>query len=155
MSRLGSEEKVKAYWLTTAPANLSAPTVAEITAGTNMSPFLPPDGGLDLQFTTNKVDTSNIETRWQTGVAGTVDLATTLTLFRDDENDDAWDLVEWGLDGVLVVSRFGTPAATDPVECYQIQLGQPSPAAPARDTAQQFTVGAFLTGPAVMDAVVA
>ena len=44
MARLVFDGNYQVFWLATAPADAAAPTVAEITAGTDLTAFIPKDG---------------------------------------------------------------------------------------------------------------
>lgn len=75
---------------------------------------------------------------------GTRQMDVTLRFARNDTSgtgDIAWDLFEYGLQGDLLVSRFGEPAANDdPIEVYRGASHDPSPMGSSQDTYQQFDV---------------
>lgn len=140
MAKVASEEKVKVYWLPTV-ASKAAPTVANIAAGTNLTPFVPTDG-IDISPSQNNASISMIDSGFTAEQVGTYGYAITLTLTRDDvgADDDAWALFERGLRGYLLVSRFGAPVATSRVEVYPCEAHDPAPVAPAENDFQKMTV---------------
>lgn len=143
MARYPFEEFTKVVWVPGASgiANIAAPTVAEIAAGTDITCFLTKDG-LNLGGTTNKVDQGGLCDHVDGDTVGTVKFDASLKGYRDNAagGDDYWDLGVWGSAGHLVVRRgilFGTAfAAAQKVEVYKGQLGQKVPATSAANTNQ-------------------
>jgi hypothetical protein len=102
----------------------------------NLSPFVTRDG-VATNITTNNVDSFSIEEIFDAQVVGSYGSNVQLTMFRDDTDEsDAFDLVEYGTNGFLIISRFGTPAATSPVEVYPSQFHEPAPQNSAANTMQ-------------------
>jgi hypothetical protein len=152
MSRAAAEGNVKVYFVPTI-ADTSEPTVAEaITAGSNITPFLTRDG-LSTPSTQNTVDTASLNSVFDTTDVGSWGGSITLNLFRDDTTEtNGWDLITYGLAGYLMVSRFGTPVATDTVEIYPVKAHQPVMQATAANEAQKATVMFAVTDTPVLDA---
>lgn len=140
MTKEAAEGNVKAYWLPTV-ASKTAPTVAEIAAGTNLTPQLP-TAGLDISFNENNASIAMIDAGFTAEQVGTYGTTIALTFTRDgvDADDDAWNLFDRGLTGYLLVSRFGTPVATSRVEVYPCESHNPIPLAPAENEFQQMRV---------------
>jgi hypothetical protein len=155
MSKVTSEGKVKAYFLPSV-ADISAPTVAEITAGTNLTPQLP-TAGLEISFTENNASVSMIDEGFTAEAVGTYGATAALTFTRDSVagDDDAWTLFERGLEGFLLISRFGTPAAASRVEVYPIESHNPTPLAPAENDFQKMRVTLAVNAEPDLKAVVA
>lgn len=155
MAKVASEEKVKVYFLPTV-ASKAAPTVANIAAGTHLTPFVPTDG-LNVDPTQNNASISMLDSGFNAEQIGTYGYGITMTMTRDDvaADDDAWTLFERGLRGFLLISRFGTPIAGSRVEVYPIECHDPAPAAPAENTFQTFTVGMAVHDAPEIKAVVA
>lgn len=140
MSKEASEGNVKLYWLP-ACANIAAPTVAEIAAGTNLTPFLP-TSGLAIDSNENNASIAMIDSGHTDEQVGTYSTSVALTLVRDavSADDDAWTLFVRGLSGFLLKSPFGAPVATSRVEVYPCEAHEPVPLPPAENEFQQFRV---------------
>src|SRR4051812_2533512 len=104
MSREVYEGKTNVYWLT-ACANIAAPTVAEITAGTALTNFVSKDG-VAVNINTNNVDSATIADTFDAQNVGSYGSDVQLTLFRDNSADTAWNLCVYGTTGYLVIDRF-------------------------------------------------
>lgn len=140
MAKVTSEGKVKAYWIASI-SDISAPTEAEIAAGTNLTPQLP-TAGLDITFTENNASIAMIDEGFTAEAVGTYGASAVLTFTRDAvaNDDDAWTLFTRGLQGHLLVSRFGTPVEGSRVEVYPAESHAPVPLAPAENEFQQMRV---------------
>lgn len=128
-------------------SDISAPTVAELDAGVDISCFLTKDG-LNPGGSTNGVDAGSLCSRVDAQVAGSVSYSFTLRGFRYADDDDFWDVVEYA-QGTHVVVRRGPAfdaawAAGDKLEVYKGQFGEKVPAASAANTMQTFEVNLFV-----------
>lgn len=139
MTKEASEGNVKLYFLTTV-ASVAAPTVANIAAGTDLTPWLP-TSGLNVEPTQNNATISMIE-GVDLSAVGTESREITLTLTRDGvtADDDAWVLFVRGLTGYILVSPFGAPIAGSRVYVYPIESHAPTPVPPTENTFQTFQV---------------
>jgi hypothetical protein len=153
MAKLTAEGNVKVHKVPTI-ASLTAPTVAEIEAGTNLTPKLP-TAGVAINWTQNNSSTPMLDESFVTGAVGTESAEITLTGVRDSVSDDFWDAFERGENFFLVVSRFGAIAADSKVEVYPVQSHRPVPLAPAENEDQQAQVSLAVTGTPELNAVVA
>lgn len=161
MARYPFEEHTTVIWVPgdDGVANIEAPTLAEIAAGSDVTCFITRDG-LNPGGTNNKVDGAGLCTRIDGQTVGTVGYDFTLRMFRDNASggDDAWDLANWGDLGFLVVRRgvmYGDVfAAGQAVEVYEAQMGEPIPASSAQNTSQAFELGLAIAN-AELKAVVA
>jgi hypothetical protein len=153
MARLASEGNVKVYKVPTV-ADRSAPTAAEIAAGTDLTPLLP-TSGVEINWTQNNASLPMLDESFVASVVGTEQAEITLTGVRDDESDDFWDAFERGENFQLVVSRFGAAEATSQVEVYPAQSHRPVPLTPAENEFQQAQVTLAIYDTPVLDAVVA
>lgn len=155
MSRTVYEGKNKVYYLP-ACANTAAPTTVEIAAGTNLTPYITKDG-ITVPSTQNMVDSATIEDVFdaqQVGSWGGGPL--TLTMFRDDDDEtDSYDLIEYGLEGFILISRFETPIATSKVEVWPVEAHEPTIQQSAANEMQKFTAAFAVTSEPSMRAVVA
>ena len=157
MARLVYEGKTNVYWLT-ACANIAAPTVAEITAGTALTNFIAKDG-VAVNTTTNNVDSATIAETFDSQVTGSWGGELELTMFRDDSADTAWNLCVYGTTGWVVIDRFrasGTlPSAAHKVEVWPAQMHQPVPQNSAANTNQRFVEKFAVTSQPNLKATVA
>ena len=128
MSRTIQQGRIKVWFVPTltAPAN---PSLAEITTGTNLTPFLRDAGDSLLPMSGNLADASTADSRLNKTAPGTYGGDTgSMTLARDDEpaDDDAWTALPRGAEGFLVVAWLGGSgtdfaiAATDEVTVAEI-----------------------------------
>lgn len=157
MSRLVYEGRTNVYWAITI-TNKAAPTVAQITAATELTDFVAKDG-VAVNINSNNVDSATIAETFDSEVVGSYGGSLQLTMFRDDTADTAWDLCVYGTNGFLIIDRFnpsGTlPAATDKVEVWPAQMHEPAPQNSAANTQQRFIETFAVTSAPVLKAVVA
>lgn len=148
MARYVHEGNTKVSWVPTI-ADISAPTVAELTAGTDLSTLLTKDG-LSLPDSQNMVDSSTLADTFDAQRVGSWGGSITLTGFRDDTNDTLWDLAVYGTEGYLVVRRglaYDTAwAASQDVEVYPAEMHEPVPNATGANEEARFTLALAVTG---------
>jgi len=137
-------------------ADKDAPTVAELGAATVWTPFISKDG-ITVPSTQNMVDSATIEDVFdaqQVGSWGGGPL--TLSMFRDDTDEtDCYDMIEYGLEGFIVISRFGAPIAGSKVEVWPVEAHEPTLMQSAANTMQKFNASFAVTSAPSMRAVVA
>lgn len=142
MARTAYEGRTRVYWCTTID-DISAPTEGEIAAGTDLSSFVTKDG-VNPGLSTNNVDTAALDETFDAQVPGSYGANFQLTMFRDDDADDAWDLCVYGTEGFLVIWYFATPgdntppAAGDVVEVWPAIMHQPVMQQSAANEAKKF-----------------
>lgn len=157
--RLVHDGNTKVRWLP-AVVDIEAPTVAEIAAGTDLTPQLPSDG-LTVTPNRNKASQSMLDSSFVAEAVGNWSVGIVLKFQRDvtsittGAGDAAYTLFDRGTDGFLLVSRFGAPAAGDQVEVYPAEAHQPIPLATAENAYQQFEVELAITDEPALKAVVA
>src|SRR5918995_1934791 len=158
MARYNMKGNVKVSYVPSI-ANTSAPTVAELNAGTPLELFLN-DDGLTLPADQNYVESSALGESFISQVVGSTGGTIELNMKRDNAADTAWNLfVAGNLLGFLVVRR-GLPtgtawAAAQKVLVYPWNAHQPVLVQTARDTQDAFTVGAGVTATPSLNATVA
>lgn len=152
--------QLKVSWVATI-GSIAGPTVAELTAGTDISSDITPDG-LTTGFDTAAVDNSALNSTFNTSLVGrsTPQLSITFKMFYSDGTDrPARTTLVRGASGYLVVRRNKTSSgafvATDKVEVYPAQCGKPSPANAAANEVQKATVSLFPSADPNTSAVVA
>ncbi|ROO82577.1 hypothetical protein EDD29_0057 [Actinocorallia herbida] len=161
MADLLADGNVKAIWVP-AIADISAPTVAELTGGSavDLSCLITADG-LGIEGETAAVDNAALCSVADTEDAGRIKRDINITAKRKDSpaEDLAWETLTYRAEGHLVVRR-NLPVATawaaaQPVEVYPARCGDPIMAAPERNSVQKFAVKLFNHIPADTRAVVA
>lgn len=153
MSRVVFDGTMHVYFCPTVVSK-AAPTVANITAGEDITAFLPKDG-LSFSPTDNRVDTGDMSTLFDSQIMGTYGYELSLTMFRDDTDDLAWETFTHKEEGFLVFSPFGPAGAADPVHVFPVEAGQRQLANSAANERQTFTVQFAVTSEPALDAVVA
>lgn len=133
----------------TSIANISAPTVAELTTGsTRLETYITPDG-LSITPTTGSVDVSNLASVANAARAGRISWAIKVTFHHDGTVDVAWNLLPYRTDGFLWVRRGidrGTSIASgQKLAVYAVEAGEPDEADPAPDGKWDFVSDFFVT----------
>lgn len=149
MADLLANGMVKVTWVPTI-ANISAPTVAELTAGSavDLQCLITADG-LNITGETAAVDNTALCSDNDTQDAGSVSYTLELTCKRKDSpsEDVAWQTLIYRALGNLVVRRdqpqADAYAADDNVEVYTSRCGEPVMQPPERNTPQTFIVNLF------------
>ena len=155
MARLAYEGRVKVIFVTTI-ADTDAPTAAEITAGVDVTPFVTKDG-VNPGTTNNRIDTAGIDSAFDSQIQGSWAAEFQLTCMRDDTTDTAWETLQRGVQGYLVVG-YDSPtgiAAADTVQVWAVELGTPVMQPSAANTNQMFVVDVAIATPPVLEATVA
>ena len=121
--------------------DLAAPTAAEITAGTDITPEL---GSIDTPLDGESVPAPDLSSSYRKTVAGGVSGEISATMYRDDAIDAAWILFPRNTTGNVVIRRFGGSdvaiAAADDVEVWPVRIISRSPASMGDTAVQAFTV---------------
>lgn len=139
-------------------ASISAPTAAEITAATDLTPFVI---SLNASSRGNTVPTPSFDTLFETTTTGTSAATFDADFYRDDEDDDAWELLPRGTRGFFIISRFGgagadqKPIAADIVGVWPVSVTSRTMANMSNNTVQTFTVSCAVNIEPAEDAVVA
>lgn len=153
MARLAFEENYGVRWVPGTALSMTAPVLAQITAGTDITDFIPKDG-LNPGASNNTIDVGHLGTAYDATELGSYGHSLSVTFFKDDIADDAWDLFPRGSRGFLVVSPFvREPVATSKVYIFKCVSQEPQLPSTAANTRQTFTVE-FAVQEANMRAVV-
>lgn len=138
--------------------NIAAPTAAQITSATNLTPFLI---SLNASSRGNTVPTPSFDSLFETSTAGTSTATFDADFYRDDVLDSAWDLLPRATRGFFVVSRFGgagtknKPISADHVEVWPTMVTSRTMANMSNNTVLTFTVSCAVIAEPNEDAVVA
>lgn len=157
MARYAHEGKTRVSWVPTI-SNKAAPTVAELNAGTLLSPFTTKDG-VNPGLSPNMVDSATIEDTFDAQGVGSYGASMSLTMYRDDTADTAYNLCVYGTNGFVVIRR-GVAAATawtigQKVEVYPAQMHEPLPVQTAANEQNKFSEQFAITGAPNLKATVA
>ena len=132
-------------WLVPTIPNIAAPVAATITAGTDISMSLTPDGLAGFESTTNWVDNSALGSTFNTKLPGTVDFGDmSLTFKWQAGSDTLFNMLVFGYQTNVVIRRRilrSTAAlAGQLVEVYPIACGQYTPNNVERNTLTKFRI---------------
>lgn len=164
MSRIASTGVIAVKFVPTI-GNPAAPTVAEIGAGVDLTPWLTRDG-LSTPLDGSTIDVAGANSRYNATASGSYGgQPITLKFFRDSDSGDdtAWATLPRQTQGYLVIRRFGGStsssddafAATQDVEVWPIDVLSRTNTPIADNEAQKFEVSCAVPSEPVEDAVVA
>lgn len=140
MPRLIADGEIKVNWVPTI-ASVAAPTVAEISAGTEITDFM---SSLETPLEGSAPDASDLSSAFNKTVAGTFGGSVNATMYRDDTTDTAWTTFPRNTTGYIVLRRFGGSdvvwAVADEVEVWNLRVITRSPVNLDRETVQAFVV---------------
>lgn len=132
----GFEQRV---YVATAIADTGAPTVAEITAATEITVDLP--APVNFSSTTNFIDTSDISDQQDKNEVGTFALDNlAFEIYRDKTSQVAYDALDDNTDLYIIKFEGGSIAGTDPAagdtcDVATVTVGQKTDvASPRNDT---------------------
>ena len=137
---------------TIADADLN-PTSAEIAGATDITAYIPKDG-VQYGATNNRVATGDLSTLFDSEIMGTYGYQVTLTMFRDDTSDTAWETFTHKAQRYLIVSPFGDADTGAPVHVFPVEAGQRELANSAANERQTFMVPFAVTDEPNLDASV-
>lgn len=152
----GFEQRV---WVLTAVADTTAPTVAEITAGVEITADLP--APLNFSGTTNYIDTSDISDRQDKNQVGTISLDNLdFEIYRDKTSQVAYDALDNETDYFILKFEGGNiagadPAADDVCDVATVTVGIKSDVSSPRNDSRRITVPAGIRAAIDWDSVVA
>ena len=159
MARITPDGNTKVHIVPTI-ASVTAPTVAEIAAGTELTPFLTP-AGLDTPDEGQEADSSDLSSARDKSVPSTIGGQPQGEFYRDDAADDAWDAMPRLTTGFLVIARFGGTGtdnaiiATDTVEVWPVRVSNRNNVRIARGETLRFATNFALSGDPTLVATVA
>jgi len=144
MSRKGTTGESRFWYVPTIASGTGAPTVAEVGAGTELTPFATRDG-FDAPQSASQIDASDASSRRNKSIPGNIDASTvTMRLFRDSvsADDDAWTTLPLDTAGYIVEREFGGTAAVAAAQKVNVYKGSVSSRSPQPwgDEARKFVV---------------
>lgn len=143
MARTTPEGVIKVHFLS-ACANTSAPTVAEISAGTDLTAFISP-AGLATPDEGQNTESSDLGSARDKKIPSTISGDIEMECYRDDNADTAWTALARGTSGYLIVAPFGGSGtasalqAGDVCEVWTVRVSNRNPLRYARGDALRFT----------------
>ncbi|MFR9796634.1 hypothetical protein ACL02U_12120 [Streptomyces sp. MS06] len=143
MADVINDGKTRVYWVTSI-ADISAPTVAELDAGSDFTERITPDG-LSIPAETADVDNSSLASTFTTMRAGRRSYSPEVTFKRGDDasTDLPWTTLTYQTQGYLVVRRilaYDTAwASSQDVEVYPVECGERNTIPPAPNEVAKFT----------------
>ena len=148
------EGKTKVHFLPTC-ANTDAPTVAEITAGKNWTPYMTKDG-VQPPTGQNFVDDSSLDETFDAQAIGSWGGAPLTLIFRRDDTSetDTWEYITRGLKGFVLITDFGAAIATETCQVYPVEAHQPTLMNSATNEVQKFTAAFAVTSEPSMSATI-
>lgn len=159
MARLTPDENSKIH-IVDSIASVAAPTIGEITAGTEVTAFLTP-AGFDTPEEGNDADTSSIASAHDLSVPATISGQPSGEFYRDDASDDAWNAMARLTVTNIVISRFGGSgtanaiAVGNTVEVWPVRVSSRSNARVTRGEALRFVAQFAKSGAPTLTATVA
>ena len=128
MADSATDGRTKVSWVLTV-ANIAAPTTSELNAGTALQSFITPDGLVGFEPETADVDTSALDSTFDTKTAGRASFSGTLLRMKKQTGTDAvYNAMVRDTAGYIVIRRDSTSsiawAASDKVEVYPSVLGE-------------------------------
>lgn len=140
-------------------ADMASPSLTEIAALADLSAFLTKDG-FSSGEQGNTAPTSGAAEKVNLEVSGSLNYQVSMSFFRDDTTDTAWDAYQTGDELYVVFARKGGTgvggaiAAGDEVEVYFGEALDKSNADIAENTASRFTTRLSTGAAPELDAVV-
>lgn len=139
-----SDGRTRVSWVPSI-ANIAAPTVAELNAGTILHDKMTPDGLAGFEPDTADVDVSALDSTFNTVVAGRAGFSgTMLRLKKQSGTDTVYNLLVRDLAGFVVVRRDTTAAtawaASDKAEVYPSVLGETRNLPPEANSVHRYEV---------------
>jgi hypothetical protein len=131
--------------------NIAGPTTTELNAGTDLTPFITPDGLVGFEPDTAAVDNAKLNSTFNTQQPGRASWSGTLLRFvRQTGTDTIHNTLVRGFATNIVVRRAGVAYATafasaQSVEVYPATCGQRRKLAPEANAVERYEVPLFIT----------
>jgi hypothetical protein len=153
-----ADGKTRVYWVTTI-ANINAPTTTELNAGIALQSTMTADGLAGFQPATADVDTSALDSTFNTMVNGRTSFSNTLLRIKKQSGTDTiFTTLTRDTAGYVVIRRSVTAttawASADKVEVYPALCGEVSRMDPEPNTVERYEIPIKITAsPALRSAV--
>jgi hypothetical protein len=159
MADITADGKTRVYWVTTI-ANINAPTTTELNAGIALQSTLTADGLNGFQPDTADVDTSSLDSTFNTVVNGRTSFSnTSLRLKKQSGTDTIFTTLIRDTAGYVVIRRSvaSTTAWTTAqgVEVYPALCAEVARMDPEPNTVERYEIGIKVTSSPALRAAVA
>jgi hypothetical protein len=159
MADITADGKTRVYWVTTI-ANINAPTTSELNAGIALQSTLTADGLNGFQPDTADVDTSSLDSTFNTVVNGRTSFSnTSLRLKKQSGTDTIFTTLIRDTAGYVVIRRSvaSTTAWTTAqgVEVYPALCAEVARMDPEPNTVERYEIGIKVTSSPALRAAVA
>lgn len=157
MSRVVFDGNYHVHWLAAPPANPAAPTVAELTAGVELTAYIPKDG-FNPNVSNSRVTGGDLASKFVDESMGTYNSQLTITAYLDNVTADntAWNTLTDGATGAIVVCPYAAAApAVKAMVWPDVELGVRQPMQTGENTRQKFTQDVAVREAPNMNATVA
>lgn len=154
------DAKTRVGYVLGAPADLAAPTVAELNAGLLFHKTMTPDGLMGFEVDSASVDNSALDSEFDTTRPGRDSFSGTALQFKKQSGTDtSYNTLAKDTEGTLFIRR-SVPAAQawaagDKIESFPITSGQRVRITPAKNEVEKWKSLVFISDDPVLDAVVA
>lgn len=117
-------------WSVPSIANINAPTVAELNAGTKLEDRVTPDGLVGLEPETAAIDTSSLDSTFNTNIPGRISMGSPLLRMKKQHasTDTVYNTMVYDYRTNIVVRRDTTSSTAwtvgDKVEVYPVACGE-------------------------------
>jgi hypothetical protein len=145
-------------WTTGPISTITAPTVAQVNACLNFTPFVI---SLNASAQGNTVPTPSFDTLFETTIVGTSQATFTGDFYRDSATDTAWANLTRTTSGYFIISRFGgggtykePNVATNKCEVWPVTVTSRAMTNMANNAVMTFTVTCAVTAAPAESAVV-
>ena len=144
-----ADGRTRVTWCS-AIANIAAPTTTELNAGTNLTSFMTADGLNGFQPDTASVDTSALDSTFNTKAPGRANYDNTFLRFKKQTGTDTiYNLLTYGTSGFVVIRRdvTSTTANTigDKVQVFPAQCGEVRDLDPEPNSIHKYEVPTMIT----------
>lgn len=155
-----SDGQIRVYWVTSI-ANIAAPTVAELNAGTDLTPVMTADGLVGFEPNTADVDTSSLNSTFDTKTIGRDSFSGTLVRLKKQTGgtDSVYNTMNnRGGSGWVVIRRdvaYATAwTASQKCEVYPTVLGPIRRLAPVANNVTKYEVDTKISSSPNLNATV-
>jgi len=141
-------------------SDISAPTVAELAAGTDITDQLTQDGLSGFQPDTSEVDTTSMQSTFNTKKPGRSNYSGTQLTFKKQDTDTIYTTYTKDTASHVVIRRDGSLATvafaeSDAVEVYPVTVGEVQNMDPEPDSLQRYILPVMVSSEPDLRATVA
>lgn len=134
-------------------ANVNSVTRAELTAATDLTPFVAEVNGWMLQ--NNSVATPDLSTTFETSIPGTDQVSDSSLSFYEDLDDETIEtLVPAGSNGFIILLRKGDKPGTNSLDCFPTRVASKGSEFTTGNDPARFTVTFTVTSRPGLDGLV-